>query len=288
MESLVSTDWLANEAAACDLRIVDASKHLPEAGRDAAADYAAGHIPGAVFLNLDELVDSGAPVENTMPQPEKFASRMQALGLGDGSRIVLYDDSAIRTAARAWFMLRMFGATNVAILDGGIGKWRSEDRPLETGTHSLRPRHYTPWRDATQLRDKAQMLANLASQAEQVIDARGAARFSGEVTETSPGLASGHIPGSLNVPYTALYAVDGTFKDRASLRRVFLDAGVDLSRPVVTSCGSGVTACVVAFALHLIGKDDVALYDGSWTEWGADPATPKSVSQTGASPTVSA
>ena len=288
MESLVSTDWLANEAAACDLRIVDASKHLPEAGRNAAADYAEGHIPGAVYLNLDELVDRDAPVENTMPQPEKFASRMQALGLGDGSRIVLYDDSAIRTSARAWFMLRMFGATNVAILDGGIGKWRSEDRPLETGTRSLRPRHYTPWRDATQLRDKAQMLANLASQAEQVIDARGAARFSGEVKETRPGLASGLIPGSLNGPYTALYAVDGTFKDRASLRRVFLDAGVDLSRPVVTSCGSGVTACVVAFALHLIGKDDVALYDGSWTEWGADPATPKAVSQTGASPTVSA
>ncbi len=275
MESLVSTDWLANEMGASDLRIVDASKHLPEAGRDALAEYQAGHIPGAVFLNLDDLVDATAPVENTLPTAEKFASRMQSLGLGDGSRIVLYDDSAVRTAARAWFMLRMFGATNVAILDGGIAKWRAEGRPLEDGNRTLRHRHYTPWRDEGQVRDKAQMLANLASAAEQVIDARGAGRFTGEVPETRPGLASGHIPGSLNVPYTALYQPDGTFKDRASLRRVFLEAGIDLSRPVVTSCGSGVTACVVSFALHLIGKDDVALYDGSWTEWGADPATPK-------------
>ena len=275
MESLVSTDWLANEMGASDLRIVDASKHLPDAGRDASAEYLAGHIPGAVFLNLDDLVDQAAPVENTLPSAEKFASRMQSLGLGDGSRIVLYDDSAIRTAARAWFMLRMFGATNVAILDGGIAKWRAEGRPLETGQRTLRHRHYTPWRDEAQVRDKVQMLANIASEAEQVIDARGAGRFTGEVPETRPGLASGHIPGSLNVPYTGLYQPDGTFKDRASLRRVFLEGGIDLSRPVVTSCGSGVTACVVAFALHLIGKDDVALYDGSWAEWGADPETPK-------------
>lgn len=277
MESLVSTDWLANDMGASDLRIVDASKHLPDAGRDAAQDYAAGHIPGAVFLSLDDLVDAAAPVENTLPRPDRFASRMQRLGIGDGSRIVLYDDSAIKTAARAWFMLRLFGATNVAILDGGLGKWRAEGREIETGERSLRHRHFTPWRHEGQVRDKAQMLANIASAAEQVIDARGAARFTGETQESRPGLASGHIPGSLNVPYTSLYNVDGTFKDRASLRRVFLEAGVDLSRPVVTSCGSGVTACVVAFALHLIGKNDVALYDGSWSEWGADPSTPKAL-----------
>lgn len=275
MESLVSTDWLANELGASDLRIVDASKHLPEAERDAGAEYHAGHLPGAVFLNLDDLVDRSAAVENTLPSPEKFASRMQSLGLGDGSRIVLYDDSAIRTSARAWFMLRMFGATNVAILDGGITRWRAQGHAIESGNRALRHRHYTPWCDDVRVRSKAAMLANIASQAEQVIDARGAKRFTGEMAETRPGLASGHIPGSLNVPYTTLFQLDGTFKDRASLRRVFLDAGVDLSRPVVTSCGSGVTACVVAFALHLIGKDDVALYDGSWTEWGADPATPK-------------
>lgn len=275
MESLVSTDWLANEMGASDLRIVDASKHLPDAGRNALDEYLSAHIPGAVFMSLDDLIDPAAPVENTLPRPDRFASRMQALGLGDGSRIVLYDDSAIRTSARAWFMLRMFGASNVAILDGGLAKWKAEGRELESGQRTLRHRHYTPWLHEGQVRDKAQMLANVASQAEQVIDARGAARFSGETPEARPGLAAGHIPGSLNVPYTALFNPDGTFKDRASLRRVFLEAGVDLSRPVVTSCGSGVTACVVAFALHLIGKDDVALYDGSWTEWGADPATPK-------------
>ncbi|HEY6868290.1 MAG TPA: 3-mercaptopyruvate sulfurtransferase [Novosphingobium sp.] len=275
MESLVSTDWLANELAASDLRVVDASKHLPEAGRDARAEYLAAHIPGAVFMQLDDLVDATAAVENTLPRPDKFASRMQALGLGDGSRIVLYDDSAIRTSARAWFMLRMFGAANVAILDGGLAKWKAEGRALESGPRSLRQRHYTPWLQDGQVRDKAQMLANIASRAEQVIDARGAARFTGETPESRPGLAAGHIPGSLNVPYTGLFNPDGTFKDRARLRRVFIEAGVDLSRPVVTSCGSGVTACVVAFALHLIGKDDVSLYDGSWTEWGADPTTPK-------------
>lgn len=279
MDSLVSTEWLAAEIGACDLRIVDATKHLPEAGRDARAEYEEGHIPGAVFMDLAELVDPSAPVENTLPSAEKFASRMEALGLGDGSRIVLYDDSLVKTSARAWFMLRMFGAHNVAILDGGIAKWRAEGRPLATGTETQRHRHFTVWSDAAQVRSKAQMLANLASRAEQVVDARGNPRFTGAMPETRPGIASGHIPGALNVPYTALYNADGTFKDKAGLVAAFRDGGVDLSRPVVTSCGSGVTACVVAFAMHLIGKDDVALYDGSWTEWGADPATPKAVGE---------
>lgn len=279
MDSLVSTEWLAAEMAACDLRIVDATKHLPEAGRDARAEYAEGHIPGAVFMDLAELVDTGAPVENTLPSPEKFASRMEALGLGDGSRIVLYDDSLVKTSARAWFMLRMFGAHNIAILDGGIAKWMAEGRPLASGPQTQRHRHFTAWSDPQQVRSKAQMLANLASRAEQVVDARGAPRFTGAMPETRPGIASGHIPGALNVPYTALYNADGTFKDKAGLIAAFTAGGVNLSRPVVTSCGSGVTACVLAFALHLIGKDDVALYDGSWTEWGADPATPKAVGE---------
>lgn len=278
MDSLVSTEWLANEMGASDLRIVDATKHLPEAGRDARAEYAEGHIPGAVFMNLDELVDEKAPIENTLPSAGKFSSRMQALGLGDGSRIVLYDDSAVKSSARAWFMLsRLFGAHNVAILDGGIAKWISEGRSLTKGVETLRTRHFTPWADEKALRDKAGMLANVASRAEQVVDARGAPRFTGASPETRPGLASGHIPGALNVPYTSLFNADGTFKDRAGLIETFTSAGVDLSRPVITSCGSGVTACVVAFAMHLIGKDDVALYDGSWTEWGADPGTPKAV-----------
>jgi thiosulfate/3-mercaptopyruvate sulfurtransferase len=228
-------------------------------------------------MNLEELVDPAAPIENTLPPADRFASRMQALGLGDGSRIVLYDDSAVKTAARAWFMLRMFGANHVAILDGGLAAWIASGQPLESGTITRRHRHFTAWSDPAQVRSKAQVLANIASRAEQVIDARGAPRFTGASPETRPGLAAGHIPGSLNIPYTALYKPDGTFKDPAELRAVFAAAGVDLARPVVTSCGSGVTACVVAFALHLLGKDDVALYDGSWAEWGADPATPKAL-----------
>lgn len=279
MDSLVSVDWLTGEIGACDLRIVDASKHLPEAGRDARADYADGHIPGAVFLDLENLVDPAAAVENALPSPERFAEAMQALGLGDGSRIVLYDDSAVKSSARAWFMLRMFGAHNVAILDGGLGAWIAAGQPLERGMNAHRHRHFTAWSDPTQVRSKAEVLANIASRAEQVIDARGAPRFTGASPESRPGLAAGHIPGSRNVPYTALYQPDGRFKSPAELRAVFAAAGVDLSRPAVTSCGSGITACVVAFALHLIGKDDVALYDGSWAEWGADPATPKALGE---------
>ncbi|NBC36869.1 3-mercaptopyruvate sulfurtransferase [Novosphingobium sp. FSY-8] len=277
MDSLVSTDWLANEMAACDLRIVDASSHLPDAGRNALAEHEAGHIPGAVFMDLAELVDTASAIENTLPSAEKFASRMAALGLGDGSRIVVYDDSGIRTAARAWFMLKLFGAQNVAILDGGLAKWRAEGRDLETGRRTLRHRHYTAWQDGRRLRDKAQVLANLATPAEAVVDARGAPRFLGGAPEPRPGITPGHIPGSANVPYASLFNADGTYKDKAGLSAAFSAGGVDLSRPVVVTCGSGMTACVLAFGLHLLGKQDVALYDGSWAEWGSDPTTPKAV-----------
>ena len=275
MDSLVTAEWLAGETGASDVRIVDASYHLAAAGRDARAEYEAGHIPGAVFMDLAELVDSSAPVENTLPSPAKFASRMQALGLGDGSRIVLYDDSAVKSAARAWFMLRLFGANHVAILDGGLNLWKAQGRAIESGARTLRHRHFTAWSNAARQRSKAEIRANIDSRAEQVVDARSAARFSGAETDPRPGISAGHIPGSLNVPYGELFEPDGTFKDKSGLRAAFEDAGIDLTRPVVTTCGSGVTACVLAFGMHLLGKNDVALYDGSWTEWGADAAMPK-------------
>lgn len=275
MDSLVSTQWLADEMGASDLRIVDASAYLPEHGRVPALEYEACHIPGAVFMDLADLVDKASPVPNTLPPAEKFASRMQALGLGDGSRIVLYDDSPIKSATRAWFMLTMFGAQNVALLDGGIAKWKAEGRKCAQGVESLRTRHFTAWSDTSHLRTKADLLANIASNAEQVVDARGAGRFTGEVPETNPALASGHIPGARNVPYSSLFNPDGTWKTPDAIRATFVAAGVDLDRPVVSSCGSGMTANVVIFALHLIGKEDVSLYDGSWSEWGMDPALPK-------------
>lgn len=272
---LVGTDWLAAQLDAADLAVLDASHHLPAAGRDARADFAAGHIPGARFLDLASLVDETSRVPQALPRPDQLAERLAQLGVAPGKAIVLYDDSAIRTAARAWFMLKEAGWERVAILDGGLGKWRAEGRALESGAPNPAPGAPAALAPAARVRSKDEMLANLASKAEQVLDARGADRVFGTGTDPVHGGPNGRIPGALNLPYTQLFAADGTYKPPEELRAAFEDAGVDLARPVVTTCGSGVTASVLLFAMHLIGKHDTALYDGSWMEWSADPATPK-------------
>ena len=275
MDSLVSTEWLAQHLGETGLVVLDASAHLPDAKRDPRAEFTAAHIQGARFLDLPSLVDPDSPVPAAVPTGEQFAERMQALGVNDGDRLVIYDDSAVKTSARAWFIARMHGVKDVAILDGGLAKWRAEGRPLERGESAVERGHFTAALGSGTVRFKSDMLANLGSHREQVVDARGRARFTGEEGDFRPNIAAGHIPGSRNLPYNLLFAHDGTFASEKDLKRAFDEAGIDHDKPVVTTCGGGVTAAVLLFALHLLGKNDVALYDGSWSEWGADPATPK-------------
>ena len=275
MNDLVSTAVLAERLGEPGLVVIDASAHLPDAGRDARAEFAAAHIPAARFLDLDTLKDFASPVPAALPTAEQFAARMAEIGVSDGDRVVIYDDSGVKTSARAWFIFRLHGVREVALLDGGLGKWRAEGRPLESGGPGDEQGRFTAAAGLGTVRSKAEILANIASGEEQLVDARGAGRFTGAEPEFRPGMPSGHIPGSRNLPFGGVLNPDGTFKDEAGLRAAFAAAGIDLARPVVTTCGSGVTAAVLLFALHLLGKDDVALYDGSWSEWGADPDTPK-------------
>lgn len=276
MDDLVSTDWLAERLGDKGLVILDASSHLPAAVRDAPAEFAAAHVPGARFLDLASWTDPDSEVPSAIPNPAQFRECLQQLGIGAIDRVVIYDDSAVKTSSRAWFIFRLHGFTEVAILDGGLAKWRAEGRALEAGPPEMdEAKGSRSGPAAFSTRSKTDLLANLEHGGEQVIDARGKGRFDGTEAEAREGLPSGHIPASLNLPYGAVLNDDGTFRRPEELRQIFQEAGIALDRPVITTCGSGVTAAVLLFALHLIGKQDVSLYDGSWSEWGADPRTPK-------------
>ncbi|MEM6476515.1 MAG: sulfurtransferase [Pseudomonadota bacterium] len=275
MTNLVSTEWLSEHLGEPDLVVLDASRHLPAAGRDARAEYQAAHIPGARFLDLASLTDTTSGVPAALPNAAQLADAVASLGVAADDRIVLYDDSAVKTSARAWFTLIAHGLENVAILDGGLAKWREEGRAFESGVSDTPPTASSAPPDAIRVRSKADMLANLESNAEQVLDARSADRVFGTGTDPVHGGENGRIPGALNLPFGQVFNADGTYKSPGDLRAAFEAAGVDMARPIVTTCGSGVTASVLLFALHLAGKQDVALYDGSWSEWNADPDTPK-------------
>lgn len=275
MEHLVSTQWLAQERGASDLVIIDASAHLPAAGRNAAEDFSARHIPGARFFDLSSLVDETSPVPGAHPRPDQLAQRLACLGATPDSRIVFYDDSAVKTAARAWFLARAHGLENVAILDGGLAKWVAEGHPTESGDVEAEPAAPFTLPAPKGIRYKHEMLANVESSAEQMLDARDAARFTGTHEDAVHDLPGGHIPGACNLPFPLLFNDDGTYKSPDDLRAQFAAAGVDIAHSVITSCGSGVTGCVLLFGLHLAGARDMSLYDGSWLDWGSDPATPK-------------
>jgi thiosulfate/3-mercaptopyruvate sulfurtransferase len=274
MESLVTTQWLAQEMGATDLRIVDATYFLTDHGRNARAEFEAAHIPGAVFFDIDDVSDTNSALPHMLPSQEKFASRCQALGLGDGCRVVVYDNSPLRSAARAWWMFRVFGQHQVAILDGGLAAWTGEGRDVEDGKQIVRHRHFTVWQDKSGVRSIDDVRTLLTNGAEQIVDARSSGRFNGTEAEPRAGVKSGHMPDAKNVPAGSLLTADGHYKSVDEIKAIFADAGVDATKPVVTTCGSGITACILTFGLHLLGKKDVAVYDGSWAEWGSHADTP--------------
>ena len=271
MDSLVSTDWLARHLGEPDLVVVDSSWHMPTSGRSGRDEYLKAHIPGARFFDIDKLSDRTHPAPHMLPSAAEFGEAMERLGIGRADRIVVYDNSPIHTAARGWFMLRHFGADKVAILDGGFQKWTAEGRPTESGEAPQRSASFDAM-ERDEIVTKQQLLAGAGLP---WVDARGKGRFEGSELDPRPGVAPGHAPGARNLPFGSLYHEDGRFKSVDDLRRLFYQAGIDPMRPFVASCGSGVTANSVIFAAHLIGNDEAKLYDGSWSEWGADPATPK-------------
>jgi thiosulfate/3-mercaptopyruvate sulfurtransferase len=270
-ESLVSTEWLAAHIDAPQLRVFDASFTLPNVKPTAQEEYARRHIPGAMFFDIDEISDHSNLLPHMLPGPEDFARMAGALGIGNDRQIILYDMSGFGSAPRAWWMLRVFGHDNVAILDGGLPKWLAEGRAVTTYVPQPKPVTFSPRFDGSRVRNKTQLLANLEEKREQVLDARSAGRFAGTAPEPRLGLRGGHIPGSINVPYDTL----GDPKTRRylpaeAIEARFRAAGVERGQPIVTSCGSGVTACALTFALHLVGWGKSAVYDGSWSEWGLE------------------
>jgi thiosulfate/3-mercaptopyruvate sulfurtransferase len=274
MNSLVTTGWLATHLGDPDLRVLDGSWHMPQLKRDPRAEFEAAHIPGAVFFDIDAIADGGTSLPHMLPTADEFSAAAGALGVGNGDRVVVYDSRGVVSAARVWWTFRVFGHTAVAVLDGGLPKWRTEGRPVESGPVKPPARRFTGTFNPSLVRSVDQMLQNLGSRSEQVLDARSRGRFEGTEPEPRPGLRGGHIPGSLNLPYDLLYRPDGTLRPPDELRAQLEQSGADIARPVTTTCGSGITAAVLAFALHLVGAPNVAVYDGSWTEWAGRADTP--------------
>jgi thiosulfate/3-mercaptopyruvate sulfurtransferase len=271
---LVTTEWLAENLGRRDVRVVDGSWHMPHLQRDARAEFAQAHVPGAVFFDIDAIADRRSALPHMLPRASEFAQSVGRLGIGSRDRVIVYDTRGVVSAARVWWTFRAFGHDAVFVLDGGLPRWRAEGRTVEAGVPAPRPRRFTARLRKSLVRDLAAVRQNLKTHKAQVLDARSRGRFAGTEPEPRAGLRGGHIPGSLNLPYDELYQKDGTLLPADALRAKFEAAGVDLGKPVVTSCGSGVTASVLALGLSVIGRPDVAVYDGSWTEWGGRDDTP--------------